>query len=105
MCRTGTMRFAALNSRLHDCCERIHGPGKGQSRRIGITPTVVSWGLLVILLVAVIGPVADAQGIVPVETDGNDTSEYYHLEMGASAEVKEREMQELRQRLAGTTLR
>ncbi|XP_050094606.1 glutamate receptor ionotropic, kainate 2 [Anopheles aquasalis] len=43
--------------------------------------------------------------IVPIESDGNESSEYYHLEMDASAEVKERQMQELRDKLAGRTLR
>ncbi|XP_050080353.1 glutamate receptor ionotropic, kainate 2 [Anopheles maculipalpis] len=95
------MRFIKLKSRFY-CGERFYAPAKGDGRIIGITLT---WALLVILLV-VFRPVADAQGVlVPVESDGNETSEYYHLEMGASAEVKEREMQELRQKLAGTTLR
>ncbi|XP_035893437.1 glutamate receptor ionotropic, delta-1 [Anopheles stephensi] len=97
------MRFIKLKSRV-DCCERRHVAGTGHRCWIvGITPTVPV--ILVLLVAAVSRPVANAQGIVPVEGDGNETAEYYHLEMGASAEVKERELQELRQRLAGTTLR
>ncbi|XP_052888190.1 glutamate receptor ionotropic, delta-2 [Anopheles moucheti] len=106
------MRFIELKSSW-DSCERrtydgrTHVPANGHHHRrlSGVTwLTVVAWGLLVIVL-GDTRPVADAQGIAPVESDGNETSEYYHLEMDASAEVKEREMQELRQRLAGTTLR
>uniref|UniRef100_A0A182W227 Ionotropic glutamate receptor C-terminal domain-containing protein n=1 Tax=Anopheles minimus TaxID=112268 RepID=A0A182W227_9DIPT len=103
------MRFIKLKSNFGAREQRTYNgrivvPGKSYSRIIGVTLTAVSWGLVVLLL-GTSRPVADAQGIVPVETDGNETTEYYHLEMGASAEVKEREMQELRQRLAGTTLR
>ncbi|XP_053675806.1 glutamate receptor ionotropic, delta-2 [Anopheles nili] len=65
--------------------------------------SVVLWVLLVGVLVP--WPVVVAQGIAPVEPNGNETMEYYHLEMDGSADVKERELQELRQRLAGTTLR
>ncbi|XP_053669519.1 probable glutamate receptor [Anopheles marshallii] len=104
------MRFIELNSSL-DSCERrrrydgrTHVPANGPSRLIGVTLTVVAWGLVVIVL-GNWRPVVDAQGIAAVESEGNETTEYYHLEMDASAEVKEREMQELRQRLAGTTLR
>ncbi|XP_049296784.1 glutamate receptor ionotropic, delta-2 isoform X1 [Anopheles funestus] len=104
------MRIIELKSSSESCVRRtyrgrIHGTGKWESRIVGVTLSVVAWGLLVIVLLGVLRPVADAQGIAAVESDGNETTEYYHLEMGASAEVKEREMQELRQRLAGTTLR
>uniref|UniRef100_A0A182JGR2 Ionotropic glutamate receptor C-terminal domain-containing protein n=1 Tax=Anopheles atroparvus TaxID=41427 RepID=A0A182JGR2_ANOAO len=84
--------------------ERTVGYGRTCPGRL--TVAVLCWGVLV----AVVGPWSfgvDAQGtgLEVVEPDGNETSEYYQLEMDASAEVKKREMLEMRQKLAGKTLR
>uniref|UniRef100_A0A182QRA1 Ionotropic glutamate receptor L-glutamate and glycine-binding domain-containing protein n=1 Tax=Anopheles farauti TaxID=69004 RepID=A0A182QRA1_9DIPT len=63
-------------------------------------------GVWAMVAIVILSEPVDAQGVLPVDSDGNETAtEYYHLEMDTSAEVKEREMQILRQRLAGTTLR
>ncbi|XP_058124885.1 glutamate receptor ionotropic, kainate 2 [Anopheles ziemanni] len=69
------------------------------------TRIALCWVCILVAVVASRGEGVDAQGLVGVEPEGNDTSEYYHLEMGASGEVKEREMLEIRQKLAGKTLR
>ncbi|KFB47266.1 hypothetical protein ZHAS_00015293 [Anopheles sinensis] len=70
------------------------------------TRIAICWvGIAVLAVVGSLCEGVDAQGLVVVEPERNDTAEYYHLEMGASGEVKEREMLELRQKLAGKTLR
>ncbi|XP_052869720.1 probable glutamate receptor [Anopheles cruzii] len=63
------------------------------------------WGLLLGILC---GPNVASQeetgGIEPIEPDGNETTEYYQLELDNSAEVKA-QLQLLREKLAGKTLR
>ncbi|XP_058054740.1 probable glutamate receptor [Anopheles bellator] len=63
------------------------------------------WGLLLGIL---FGPNVASQeetgGIQPIEPEGNETTEYYQLELDNSAEVKA-QLQLLREKLAGKTLR
>nr|XP_040234814.2 glutamate receptor ionotropic, delta-1 [Anopheles coluzzii] len=104
------VRFVKPCARSYALCRAERWPDKDhgdpQRRRYGMTATVaVALAMMMMIVVATTQLGVDAQGIAPVEWDGNETTEYYQLEMDASAEVKEREMQELRRRLAGTTLR
>ena len=104
------VRFVKPCARSYALCRAERWPDKDHGdphrRRYGMTATVaVALAMMMMIVVATTQLGVDAQGIAPVEWDGNETTEYYQLEMDASAEVKEREMQELRRRLAGTTLR